>query len=436
MPKALHAGRVSKATLAPALWEIESRLFELIAEQIGPRRALIDRDSGLLEDLHIDSLQLVELVLAVEEEFAVSIPDEMTRLPFVSGPVTVGNLAEMVTNQWGKPRLNRQGWFEPRLVARQIVETPFTQLDGQLSDELRKGPLLERVAPNEQGFPQFRRRTDGMRCILVPGAEVELGCDGPDALEDARPLHRARVEPFLIDVEPVSTSAFARFLNSIGDVSPETIFEWCGVTDEDPRRRHFQLEGTRGHWRARAGTEHQPIVLVSWHGAAAYSLWVNRADWRNYKVRSMLPTEAQWEYAARGPSYRAFPWGDKFENDRALVGMHIARAKYGDILPLANTHASLGVSPFGLLHMAGNVWNWCADWYSPAFYQSSAASRRNPLNNRATGIRSERGGSWVGPAELAQSSYRRGRPPHARGRSLGFRCIGSPRKGESEKAKK
>ena len=427
MPKALHAGRVSKATFAPALWEIEFRLFELIAEQTGMCRALIHHDSRLLQDLNIDSLELVELVLAVEEEFAVSIPDDMTRLPFVSGSVTVGNLAEIVKDQWGKPRQDRSGWLEPRLVTRQPIETPFTQLDGQLSDELRQGPLLDRLAPNEQGFPQFLRRMDGMRCVLVPAAEVELGTNSPNALEDARPLHRARLEQFLIDVEPVSTSAFARFLNSIGNASPETIFEWCGATDDDQRSRHFQLEGTWGQWRPRAGTEHQPMVLVSWYGAAAYSLWANRSDWRNYKVRSMLPTEAQWEYAARGPAYKAFPWGDEFENDRALVAMHIARAKYDDILPLADTHVSLGVSPFGLLHMAGNVWNWCADWYSPTFYQTSAASRRNPMSNRATGIRSERGGSWIGPAELAQSSYRRGRPPHARGRCLGFRCISSPR---------
>jgi acyl carrier protein len=426
VPKAQQAARKSKASFAPALWEIEFRLFDLIAEQTGVCRALIHHDSRLLEDLHIDSLELVELMLAVEEEFGVGIPDDLTRFPFVRESVTVGNLAEIVKEQWGKPRLDRAAWFDPKLVTRQTIDAAFTQLDGRATEEVQQGPLLERLEPNEQGYAQFRRRVDGMRCVLIPGAEVEIGSDSEEALEDSRPLHRVRLEQFIIDVEPVSTSAFARFLNSIGDITPEMTFEWCGVTDDDQRSRHFQLEGTWGNWRPRPGTEQQPMVLVSWYGAAAYSLWVNRKDWRNYKKRSVLPTEAQWEYAARGAKWQVFPWGDEFQSDRALVGQHIARAKYADILPLADVNVRLGVSPFGLLHMAGNVWNWCADWYSPTYYQSSAASRRGAMNKRETGIRSERGGSWIGPAELAQSSYRRGRPPQARGRCLGFRCLCSP----------
>jgi formylglycine-generating enzyme len=425
VPKALQVARTGKA-LAPPLWEIEFRLLELLAKETGICRAAIHHDSRVIEDLNMDSLELVELILSIEEEFNVGIPDDLARLPFVSGSVTVGNLAEIIKDQWGKPRHDRRCWVEPRLVSRQPVNTPFTQMAGQASEDERQGQLLDRLGLNEQGVPLFRRRMDGMRCVLVPGAEVEIGTDAAEAREDSHPLHRATLVQFLIDVEPVSTSAFARFLNSIGEVSPETIFQWCGVTDDDRRCRHFQLEGTWGNWRPRAGAEQQPMVLVSWYGAAAYSLWVNRRDWRNYKTRSMLPSEAQWEYAARGATWKTFPWGDAFGNDRALVATHVARAKYGDLLPLADTHVSLGVSPFGLLHMAGNVWNWCADWYSPKFYQSAAASRRNPMNTRASGIRTERGGSWIGPAELAQSSYRRGRPPHARGRCLGFRCISTP----------
>jgi formylglycine-generating enzyme required for sulfatase activity len=93
-------------------------------------------------------------------------------------------------------------------------------------------------------------------------------------------------------------------------------------------------------------------------------------------------------------------------------------------LPLAEVQTRLGISPFGLHHMAGNVWQWCADWYAADFYSRAAASQSNPLNSWATGIRCERGGSWIGPEDLARSSYRRGRPPAARGRCLGFRCVG------------
>lgn len=129
--------------------------------------------------------------------------------------------------------------------------------------------------------------------------------------------------------------------------------------------------------------------------------------------------------AAIPPTWRRFPWGgEPCTNERARVALHRARLDYPGLLPLAEVTAKLGVSPFGLHHMAGNVWQWCRDWYAPEFYSSLAASEADPLNTQATGIRSERGGSWIGPAELAASSYRRGRPPAARGRCLGFRSVG------------
>lgn len=166
------------------------------------------------------------------------------------------------------------------------------------------------------------------------------------------------------------------------------------------------------------------MILVSWYGAAAYSLWAGGLDWREYRTASLLPTEAQWEYAARGPTARAYPWGEEpAAGDRACVGLHRRRETYPGILPMAEVHHRLGMSPFDLHHMAGNVWQWCRDWYDPDFYRTPAASEPNPHQTHPTGIRSERGGSWVGPSELARSSYRRGRPPAAVGRCLGFRCI-------------
>jgi len=94
-----------------------------------------------------------------------------------------------------------------------------------------------------------------------------------------------------------------------------------------------------------------------------------------------------------------------------------------DTMPMAAVDDRLGMSPFGLHHVAGNVWQWCRDWYDRDFYRTPEATGLNAVNAVETGVRSERGGSWVGPAELCRSSYRRGRPPAARGRCLGFRCV-------------
>ncbi len=107
---------------------------------------------------------------------------------------------------------------------------PFTQLDGKCSaGAWQDGQLYEPLGPNREGFPQYRRRTDGMRCVALPGAEVSIGNPDPAALADQGPMHRVELTPLLIDAEPVSTSAYSRFLNSVGKVPASVLAEWCGV---------------------------------------------------------------------------------------------------------------------------------------------------------------------------------------------------------------
>ncbi|MEN9675538.1 MAG: Serine/threonine-protein kinase pkn1 [Verrucomicrobiota bacterium] len=414
----------SAVNLPPDLWQLEIRVIELTAESEGISREKIRPDSRILEDLHIDSLGMVELLMTLEEQFGVSIPDDIGKQMFIRSPLTVTALAEIVRHQWGTGTPSRERWIAARPEIPTTDRLPFTQLDGLLSPS--REPLLSQLTATSSGWEHFRRRTDGMRCVLVPGSEVELGSGEAENAGDESPRHRVHLQSFLMDAEPVSVTAFARFLSSIGDDAEPFVAEWCGVDPSDRRSPHFQLSPRWGNrWGAIPGTECQPMVLVSWFGAAAYSLWAGGRNWRAYRTESLLPTEAQWEYAARGALARAYPWGEEPATpERACVGHHRARQSYPGLLPMADVHQKLGMSPFDLHHMAGNVWQWCRDWYDPDFYRTPESGQPNPRQDRPTGIRSERGGSWVGPGELARSSYRRGRPPEAVGRCLGFRCAG------------
>jgi formylglycine-generating enzyme required for sulfatase activity len=255
-----------------------------------------------------------------------------------------------------------------------------------------------------------------------------------------------------MDAEPVSNLAYCRFLSSV-DAPKEIVLEWCGVAADDKRSSQVQIMKHifSRHWSPTRSTSEQPIMLVSWFGANAYSLWANRQDWRYYRdpltippelesytkwqglaprkewLSTCLPSEAQWEYAARGAKPSNYPWGDEpATNSKARLARHQAGKTYTpDSIPCAKVNEELGMSPFGIHHMAGNVWQWCRDWYSPTFYSQKESSEKNAQNSKPGDTRSERGGSWVGPEELSSSYYRRGRAPAARGRCLGFRCIGS-----------
>ena len=263
----------------PPLWQLELRVAEIAGEQTGIARDTIKSSSRLLEDLHIDSLDMVELLMALEEDFSVVIPDDIGKQMFVRQPVTIGVLAEIVAHQWGTGKATRNQWVAPRESSQTPALVPFTQYGGTLSSrEYSRGPLHDPIASTPNGFAQFRRVTDGMRCVCVPAAEVEIGSADIDALPDEKPVHPVAVSEFLIDAEPVSVQAYARFLNSIGKVSSETLSDWCVLADDDRRRQHFQLEEQGRSWHPTPGTEQQPIVLVSWFGANAYALWANRLD--------------------------------------------------------------------------------------------------------------------------------------------------------------
>jgi len=445
--------------------DLEQRVCDIAARTLQLPRQEVSPDSRLLEDLNCDSLDFFELMFEIEHEFSIPLSqtrnnseDALEKSLFTRSPFRLRDLAELVYIQQdvppsASPRQKNGHWLpratelilnsvrpgrqttvtplEPPVTAHVPPPIPFTQLGGRWRPtSLKQGSLFESISKDGPA-PIYRRTTDGMRCLLLPAADVEIGSGDAKAETDESPRHRVRLDSFVIDTEPVSTSAYCRFLNTAADREPLPVADWFLQDLQDDRIRHLPIAKTGADWQPLPGTERQPMILVSWYGANAYSLWANGRDWKDFRDsvgntwHCSLPTEAQWEYAARGPRPQTWPWGnDPPDAEKMRYAQHQHANTYpAGTLPLVETSTRLGMSPFGLHHMAGNVWQWCRDWYAADFYQTGEASAINACNRTPTGVRSERGGSWVGPAELCRSSYRRGRAPAAMGRCLGFRCV-------------
>ncbi|QDT05086.1 Serine/threonine-protein kinase pkn1 [Rubripirellula lacrimiformis] len=405
--------------------QVEARLCIVTAQQLGMGLDEVQPESRMIEDLNCDSLEMIELIMETEDEFGITIPETpktpVGKLIFTRQPFRIRDLAEFAFLNQGTGAPVRAGWRKKPIGIVPPPESGFTQLGGRFDTTDFDTSCLHEKLDDASEFPMFRRVIDGMVCIQIPGDTFTLGNDAAGAHDDERPCHRATLSPFLIDIEPVSVTAFCRFLNSV-DMQEHDIAMMIALSPNDDRETDLQFQRCEQNWKPRPGTAMQPVVLISWYAADAYSRWANGTDCKNRNGaaknhgRSYLPTEAQWEYAAAG----------SFDDQEHLyAGIHQRGKTYeSDGLPIPVVHQEYGRSRFGLRHMSGTVWHWCRDWFSPDFYSSGAATQLDPVAEVETGTRSERGGSWVGPIELCRPSYRRGRNPDARGRCLGFRCVG------------
>jgi iron(II)-dependent oxidoreductase len=249
------------------------------------------------------------------------------------------------------------------------------------------------LAPKAQGAA-----SEAKDMVRVASGVFLMGSnDGPD---DERPQHKVDLGAFLIDRVKVTNGAFALFLNAVGPRGPrgENYFD---VDDDDAR-----IHRRDGKWQADPGHEHHPVVEVSWPGALAYCAWFGKR----------LPTEAEWEKAARGTDGRKYPWGNEPpDHTRAHFG-----AGWNDLRPVGSL--AKGASPYGALDMAGNGWEWVSSAYRSYPYQSSDG--REDLT--AQQVRGTRGGGHdARPSELTTSHRGRhvSRNPRGGHHNISFRCA-------------
>jgi formylglycine-generating enzyme required for sulfatase activity len=263
-------------------------------------------------------------------------------------------------------------------------------------------PVTPTICPTQEPVPETTTvsKKDGSVMVQVPAGDFYMGSrdsDDANADGDEKPMHVVHLDDFWIDQYEVTNEQFALFLNEEGNQEEDEV-NWVNVEDEGS---NIVLE--RGQYRPRSGYEDHPVTYVSWYGAQSYCRWAGKR----------LPTEAEWEKAARGTDGRIYPWGNDYNaskingKDSGLGGT----AAVGSF--------SSGASPYHAEDMAGNVCEWVTDRYQGDYYQAA------PDHNPQGASRVVRGGSWALPQGLARCASRFGFLPWVRRDDLGFRCASS-----------
>ena len=244
-------------------------------------------------------------------------------------------------------------------------------------------PLSLKQNQDESLKVRFESRgQDNAEMVLIPEGAFTMGDSHGDGDADETPAHQASVGAFWLDRTEVTNGEFARFIQT--------------------------RSTTQSAWRQDANSkDSRPAVNVSWSEALAYCVWAGKR----------LPTEAEWEYAARGIDARKYPWGNVWEDSRARFEGNW----HGERAAPVGSYPS-GASPFGVLDLAGNVWEWTSSLYKP--YPYRATDGRENLNS--TGARVYRGGGWFDGPRRLRSAMRLKYGPTDRDGVLGFRCAQNP----------
>jgi formylglycine-generating enzyme required for sulfatase activity len=236
---------------------------------------------------------------------------------------------------------------------------------------------------------------DSQTLVWAPAGSFMMGSE--DGRDDELPVHQVTLDGFWIGKCEVTNDQYAAFLNQ---AQPADVHEWLGIDDDT-----CGIEHVGGVYQAKSQLGQYPAVDVSWYGALAY------CDHYGYT----LPTEAQWEYAAAGLGARTYPWGADWDQEKCCNFYNTG--PFGNTFPVGSFPA--GASWCGALDMAGNVFEWCADWYDADYYQVSP--ELNPPGPADGTYKVLRGGSWRYRGNFCRTTNRVGNNPTFTYDDNGFR---------------
>ena len=252
------------------------------------------------------------------------------------------------------------------------------------------------------------------RFVRVPAGGFSMGSD--HGADDERPCHQVHVDAYYISVHAITIEQYAEFARESGHGVPglRDLPQMVTTTQESSFRDLAAPYVWRGGEPPKGRAKH-PVTLVSHADATAYCRWLSGRIGRLVR----LPTEAEWERAARGNLDRTrYPWGDDVDASRANFLPDPALKRHRGTRPVG----SYAANSLQLYDMAGNVWQWVADWYRPDAYR--VEERRNPRGPGSGTLRIVRGGSWVThDVDQLRCAHRHKVPADTYTYSIGFRVV-------------
>ncbi len=264
---------------------------------------------------------------------------------------------------------------------------------------------------------------DGSQLVRAPGGTFMMGRSSEDSSPNritwlqalgagGRPVHQVTLDGFWIQKLEVTNGQYAKFLNECGSNEDAEGHEFLDLDDEG-----CEIGLRDGTYVVAEGREDHPVVEVTWYGAQAYAEHYGMA----------LPTEAQWEYAARGPESRRYPWGDEWDSENVCcqINQGAQVATFAATLPAGSCPA--GVSWCGSLDMLGNAMEWCSDWFDVDYYKHSPKNNppgpAEPPSGQPEAPRVCRGGGYIHSPDDCLVTNRFQHPPNECNDYHGFRCV-------------